>query len=204
MQTITTKTPNWTQIACNTLAGGGIVLHPTSTAYGLAVDATSTQGAEKLNRICNRTTKPYIILVNGINMAKQYGEVNKMAEKLIKKYWPGPLTIVINKTNPTINPVRFDSPHVALRHDNHEVTLALSASYPVPYTSTSANPSGGPTPYSVKEALDQFKVDDIDLVIDYGTLPFTPTSTIVDCTGKQLVITREGAILTLDITQLAI
>ncbi len=204
MQTITTKTPHWIEITCETLGSGGVVLHPTSTAYGLAVDATSTKGADKLNRICNRTAKPYIVLVNGIEMARQYGEVNDMAKKLIKKYWPGPLTLVLKKINPAINPVRFDSPFVALRHDNHEVTLALAQAYPVPYTSTSANPSGGPTPYNIKEALDQFKTGDIDLIIDGGDLPRTLTSTIVDCTGEQLVITREGAIPTLDITQLAI
>lgn len=197
MQTITVNTPNWVQIACDTLKRGGIVLHPTSTAYGLAVDATSIKGANKLNRICNRVNKPYIVLVGGIEMAKQYGEVSDLAEKLMQKFWPGPLTLVLKKINPSINPVRFDSPHVALRHDNHEVTLALSATYPVPYTSTSANPSGEPTPYSVKEALDQFTENDIDLVIDYGTLPITPTSTIVDCTIHPLQIIRQG-VVTLD------
>lgn len=184
--------------ACDILDMGGIVLHPTSTAYGLAVDATNEDAVDRLNNVCMRTTKPYkpyIVIVNGIEMARQLGEIDKLTEELMLRYWPGPLTLILKKTSNIIDPARFGSTEVAIRHDSHAITQALSTIYPNPYTSTSANPSGGPTPYSVDEALSQFKEGDIDLVIDAGKLPLTPASTIVDCTKEELVVVRQGAVI---------
>ncbi len=194
MLKVTLDNPNWLQLAYETLDTGGIVLHPTSTSYGLAVDALNEDAVERLNNICNRHDKPYIVLVKDIEDAKKYAHVNKTAKKLMEKYWPGPLTIVLNKKDSILDIVTAGQETIALRQDSHEVTKAISNAYARPYTSTSANPSGGKTPYSIEEALEQFDEGDIDLVIDVGELPPTTPSTIVDCSSTKPKILRTGAI----------
>ena len=84
--------------AAEILTSNGIVAFPTETVYGLGANAFSKEAVTKLYEIKRRPSfNPLIIHVSSYNMAKEYGIFNCTAEKLVKKYWPGPLTIIVKK-----------------------------------------------------------------------------------------------------------
>lgn len=196
MPVITPDTPNWTEHTIDILDQGGIVLHPTDTAYGLAVDALNPTAIEKLNQLCQRDDKPYIMVVRDKQHATKYVQLSDLAHQLIDEFFPGALTLVLPKTSLVPGLLTINSPTVAIRQPKHPITHAISVSYPHPYTSTSANIAGGSTPYTVQDALDQLNESFIDLVIDIGELPFTHTSTVLDLTQTPPKILRQGAIPT--------
>ena len=84
--------------AAEILTGNGIVAFPTETVYGLGANAFSEEAVTKLYKIKRRPSfNPLIIHVSSYDMATEYGVFNDTAEKLVKKYWPGPLTIIVKK-----------------------------------------------------------------------------------------------------------
>ena len=84
--------------AAKILTNNGIVAFPTETVYGLGANAFSKEAVTKLYEVKRRPSfNPLIIHVSSYNMAKEYGIFNYTAEKLVKKYWPGPLTIIVKK-----------------------------------------------------------------------------------------------------------
>lgn len=184
--------------ACKVLTSGGVVIHPTDTAYGLAVLADNLNAIEKIFQIKGRdNNKGLILAVKDLAMAKELGELNPQAEKLFTKFLPGPLTLLVNKTDKVASQVTGGSPKVALRLPNNEVTLRLSQALGVAYTTTSANPSGGANPYSLKTILESFTPEAlalIDLALDVGDLVPNPSSTIIDTTVTPVTILREGPI----------
>ena len=194
MQIVTPNTKHWAQIAAEVLTNGGIVLHPTDTAYGLAVDATNEIALQKLITLKQRGYKPMILVVRNLSHARKYVYLNKRAIFLAGKYFPGALTLLVHKRKIIPNLVTAGLPNVGIRQPNHRVITKLSKLVEFPYTSTSANVSGNSTTYNIKDALDQLDTNQIDLVIDAGELPFRPTSTVVDTTSRKLAILREGAI----------
>lgn len=194
MQIIIPKKPNWDKIAVEVLVQGGVVVHPTDTAYGLAVDATNEAAIQKIFELKKRKGKPLIMVVRDQKQAREYVDLNPLAEKLMQKFFPGALALVLPKkeTVPALLTGGLDK--VGIRQPDHPVISKLSAVFPKPYTSTSANLSEGPTPYSVEEVLAQLDPQQIDLIIDAGLLPRRPTSTVVDLTCVPPQILREGVI----------
>ena len=84
--------------AIGILKGNGVVAFPTETVYGLGANAFSKKAVEKIYKIKNRPSfNPLIIHVSSINMAKRFGFFNNIAEDLVLKYWPGPLTVILKK-----------------------------------------------------------------------------------------------------------
>lgn len=194
MRIITPQTKHWDKIAAEVLTNGGIVLHPTDTAYGLAVSAINEVALQKLITLKRRGYKPMILVVRNLTHARKYVYLNQRAILLTEKYFPGALTLLVRKRKVIPDLVTAGLPKVGIRQPNHCVIAKISKLVEFPYTSTSANVSGNTTPYNIKEALDQLDTNQIDLVIDVGKLPFRPTSTVVDTTTKRLTILREGAV----------
>ena len=92
------NSPEGIKEAAEILTGNGIVAFPTETVYGLGANAFSKEGVTKLYEIKRRPSfNPLIIHVSSYDMAKEYGIVNYTAERLVKEYWPGPLTIIVKK-----------------------------------------------------------------------------------------------------------
>ncbi len=173
-------------LAAKTIAAGGIVVHPTDTCYGLATNAQSPLALKKLHRLKDRVPqKPFIVCVRDLAMAKKLVKFNPLAEKLFAKFLPGPLTLVL--------PKKKGVGTLAIRMPNHPITLALSRLCPVPYTTTSANFSGGPNPYRVAEISKEI-LDSCDLIIDAGELSRTPPSTVVEVTSGELNVLRVGPV----------
>ena len=166
---------------------GGVVIHPTDTCYGLAANVFDKTAVAKIYKLKGRDfNKPVIFCVRDFAMAEKLVDFNSLAKLLFDKFLPGPLTLVLPSK---INPGKKDS----IRIPNHPVILALSRICSVPFTTTSANLSGGPNPYSISEIPDAIK-NNVDLILDVGTLPKNLPSTVIEVTDEEFKILRGGPV----------
>lgn len=184
--------------AVKILKTGGVIVHATETCYGFACDIFNKRALIRLYKIKQMDfDKPISILVDSLEMATKFGIFNKKALKLAKKHWPGPLTIIVKrkKTLPVfLNP---NSKTIGIRIPGHKLSLELAQKFKSPLTTTSANISSLPSPYSVSAIKKQFKGQKFqpDFILNSGKLYKNPPSTIVDCSGKNLKILRQGRIV---------
>lgn len=187
------------QKVVSVLEAGGVVVFPTETVYSLAVDATNEAAIKTVYELKGRGfKKPLHVVVANLEMAEKYVVVNALARKLAAKFLPGPLTLVLPK-KPLVLPEILTAgfPTLGIRIPNLNLALIVAKTFKKPYTTTSANLSGGPNPYSVNEVTSQFAKDKqalIDLVVDIGELPHLLPSTLVDLISDQPKILREGPV----------
>lgn len=177
------------------LKDGGVVMHPTETCYGFAVDIFNKKALDKVCEIKGREeNKPFSILVDSFEMAEKYGEFSELARKIARKYWPGPLSIVVPRKASLPEFLNENEKFISIRLSSHEFSSEMVSKFGGPVITTSANVSGTPPLYSVD--LSQFgkKSDKIDLIIDGGDLEVNKPSTIVKVDGDKLTILREGDI----------
>lgn len=178
----------WTTI----LSRGGVVLFPSDSSYGLAVDAMNETAIARVFSIKKRESKPLSIVVKNKDDAQKYVVFEKTSERLWDKLIPGPVTIILTKRTILPDNLTCGKNSVGIRIPDYKLTQKLADSYPNPYTATSANVSGQPPAYSIDDALSQLNHDLIDLVIDAGILPHNPPSTVIDATQNPPVILRKG------------
>ena len=177
---------------------GGLVVYPTETCYGLAVDATNSKALSKLLSYKTfRGSKPISIAVSDINMAKRYVDLNEMALNIYKNYLPGPITVVSKSIGTLEPPVVSKQGSTGVRIPDYKFTLKLIKEFGRPITATSANVSYKPHPYSIDQLIKDLPKKSstlIDMYIDDGPLPKNTPSTILDTTLNTLTILREGKI----------
>jgi L-threonylcarbamoyladenylate synthase len=178
------------------LNGGGVISFPTETVYALAADPTDDEAVKHIYQLKGRDQcKPLSLLVGDMYQASQVVEMNEMAEKLAMRFFPGPLTIVLNKKpGGNLSPfVNSGTNKIGIRMPAHLLTLKILKAFGRPIIGTSANLSG-----NNDDAIDPFKVidsfRDIDLIVNLGKTEHQNFSTVVDATGEKIVILREGVI----------
>lgn len=182
------------------LQKGGVVIYPTETTYGIGCDATNQEAVDRIYKIKNRPTdKPVLALVDSVETAKKYWQWNDYLGKLTQKYWPGPLTIRANASVDGLNLAKgvVDKDGViALRFSSHAIAQKLASFLGRPLVSTSANIFGDKEIYDSRVLLETFgdKEFQPDAIIDVGVIPFHPPSTLIDVTGSELKILRQGEI----------
>lgn len=186
---------------------GKVVVLPTETVYTFAVDATNEDAVRLVYKIKGRDfKKPLHVVVSSLEMAKKYVKVNDKAKLLADKFLPGPLTLVLPKKNGYLPLVlTANSPTLGIRIPDMILNKKISDKFRKPYTTTSANISGGPNPYTVYDVLNQLseqKKSMIKLVIDAGPLPRLSPSTIIDLTVSPARMLREGPIRKGDIEKI--
>lgn len=191
-------------LAAEILRAGGVVLYPTDTLYGLGADALSDDAVAKVYTIKGRDgKKPVHCVVSDMSMAERYVEVNsagwRIARKLAEKLLPGALTLILKKKKGIDGGIARDMDTVGIRIPDNEFCLALAREFGGCITTTSANKAGMETERNVEKILEQLGEASIDLVVDAGPLPSRQPSTVVDVSGKEPVILREGAISATDI-----
>lgn len=182
------------EIAVNFLREGRLIIYPTETCYGLGGDALSESVVKKVFEAKGREfNKPIHVLVSDFKMAKEIAYFNRLADELTKRFWPGPLTIVlpVKPTVPRILTAGLNK--IGLRVSSNQLATEIVKSFGKPITATSANLSGYPEPYTVTEAL-KYLTGRADLALDYGKLPKVKPSTIVDLSEEEIKILREGPI----------
>lgn len=179
------------------LRGDGVVAYPTETVYGLG-SACTEEGVRRVRRLKQRDAdKPLIVLVPSAEAVRGLRWTDP-ARELAAIFWPGPLTLVLDDPEGLFPPgVRHAATgSVAVRVTPHPIAARLVAALDGPLTSTSLNAPGEPPVSSGHEALRVVQAlggSDV-LVLDGGTLPPSGPSTVVDCTGVEPVLIREGTV----------
>ncbi len=188
------------QAAADILTEGGLVAVPTETVYGLAGNGLNEAAVEEIYRVKGRPeVKALSLMVPGPEAMEQYCEdVPQAAKDLAKRFWPGPLTIIL-KSKPLVPEiVRAGGATVGLRCPDHELTLRLLRLCALPLAAPSANPSGAPSPKTAGEVLAYFD-GQIGGVIDGGPCGLGRESTILDMSRAPYRILRQGALPEADI-----
>lgn len=182
-------------LAATVLRDGGIVVFPTETVYGIGAAATSCIGPNEIIDIKMRPkNKPLPWLVETEDALDIYGvDVPEYAHNLARAFWPGAITLVVKASGKVGKDFRDDRGTVALRCPDHEVVQELIRASGGPIITTSANTSGNPAPGAFEE-LEPRIIASADLTLDGGETHHGVHSTIVDCTGPEPVISRQGAI----------
>jgi L-threonylcarbamoyladenylate synthase len=180
--------------AVNVLKNGGVIAMPTDTLYALSASARDASAVRRVYEIKVREQgKPLPLFVSGIGMAEELGLMNDAARRLAGRYWPGALTIVVAKQPEFESEALAGGSTVAIRQPDNPYGQAILEGLGQPLTATSANRSGGADPVSADEVRRQLE-GEIDLVIDTGPCAVGVSSTIVDCSGPEIRILRQGAI----------
>lgn len=180
--------------AVSVLQNGGVISMPTDTLYALTAAADDASAVRRVFEIKGRQEgRPLPLFVSGLEMAQRIAEVNQTAARLASRFWPGQLTIVVPKLQTYESEALAGSATVGLRVPDNEIARAVVEALDAPVTGTSANLSGGPDPVSADEVRSQLG-DRVDLILDAGPCAHGVGSTIVDCSGDQPAILREGAI----------
>lgn len=186
--------------AIQILRNGGIGIFPTDTAFGIGCRIDREDAIEKLFEIRKRPqTKATPVLVDSIEMVKSYLlPIESDIERLMKRYWPGGLTIVLKCLKDKIPElVRGGGATIGVRMPNHPITLELIKGLGIPLLGPSANFSGGETPYNMND-IDKNLIKLVDFIIE-GKCSLKKPSTVIDCSEKPWKILREGAVeLTID------
>ncbi|RKQ70844.1 tRNA threonylcarbamoyl adenosine modification protein (Sua5/YciO/YrdC/YwlC family) [Litorimonas taeanensis] len=182
----------------------GIVILPTETVYGLAARADRPNAVRRIYDIKGRDfDKPLALCVSSLDIAKQYGDFSRIAQNMAKKFWPGPLTLVVPAATPTF----FNqlAPQMYAKNSKGEPTIAIRCpdvewrtriqnrglEYPVALTS--ANRSGGPDPISAKQASEAIGVDVDDIWYGPDCDAALPSTIVTLAEGSPKVL-REGAL----------
>jgi L-threonylcarbamoyladenylate synthase len=181
--------------AVEIIKAGGIVAFPTDTVYGLGGDAFNSEVAERIYSVKQRPRSlPLPILVADSTQIDTVVDFTpEVARFLMKRFWPGGLTLVLPKGASLPEIISAGSDKVAIRIPNHVVPLILIHGLGAPIIGTSANISDKPSPVTAEEVEQQLG-NEIDLIINMGRCPGGLESTVVDVTGETPVILRQGII----------
>lgn len=143
-------------------------------------------------------SKPVSILVHSLSAAQKYGFFNTRAKKLARKFWPGPLTIIVKRKKTLPGFLNPGAKTVGFRVPGHTISRTLSKLLDRPITTTSANISKESSVYSIPELKKQFHNSKTqpNLILDSGRIPRRPASTAVDSStsGGDIRLIREGSI----------
>lgn len=177
------------------LAAGGVVAYPTDTLYGLAVDPRNAAAVRRLFQVKGRSAEAAIPLIGAHvdQVEVQVGHLTEVARRLAAKFWPGPLSLVVDARASLAADVISRDGSVAVRVPGLEVARAIAAVAGHPITATSANPSGLPAS-ATAEAVIACLGGAVDLVVDGGPTIGGPPSTIVRVHGAEVTLVRAGAI----------
>ena len=174
---------------------GELVAIPTDTYYGIAADPFNLAAVEQIYRVKGRPeTRALPILVNTVTQAVSLArDVPYSFHKLTAKFWPGPLTLLVEASSGVPLKVTAHTGNVAVRWPKSIIVNALIDLLKGPVTGTSGNISGRPACASAAELLEQMG-DRLPLILDAGDTPGNLASTIVKLDGDDWEIMREGVI----------
>ena len=198
---IRSATPATFELAAGLLRQHQVVAFPTETVYGLGANATSSEAVANIY-LCKARPQfnPLIIHIRNVIQAEKLGQFTEAAYALAQKFWPGPLTLVLNKQkNCLVDPLALSGlDTIALRVPHHPVARMLLETVEFPLAAPSANRSGALSP-TTADHVEKSLGDAVPLIIDGGTCDVGLESTILDCTSDMLTILRQGAVTQEDI-----
>lgn len=181
--------------AARILRQGGLVAFPTETVYGLGANALDEEAAKKIYAAKGRPSDNPLIahIADFSDLEPLVAEVPEAAGKLMKAFWPGPLTMIFPKSSRVPYGTTGGLDTVAVRMPDDPVALALIRLAGVPVAAPSANTSGRPSPTTADHVWQDMD-GKIDMIVDGGPVGIGVESTIIDVTGPVPVILRPGAV----------
>ncbi len=190
--------------AADQIRAGEVLGMPTDTFYGLAADPFNLRAVERVYEIKSRSRhKPLSLLIESVDQAEELAQpLPEEFYELARRFWPGPLTIIVRASSRLPLKVTANTGNVALRVPSSKIPLAVVQAAQIPITATSANLSGA-SECTTAEAVREQLQNRIAIIVDGGTSPREVSSTIVDLTDEEARwrILREGAIPAQEISQ---
>ena|SRR3989338_9946303 len=174
---------------------GQVIAAPTETAYGLMADATNRRALAQVVKIKGREPgKPIALVAADEKMVRRYFQMTNTEKRLAKKFWPGPLTLLLRPKQSL--PVSVTSPRglVGVRVPGDSWLRQLITAVNKPLTATSANRAGGPTPYTPAAVKTALARRGLKYLVDAGRLKPRLVSTVIRLAGNEILIIRPGAI----------
>ena len=190
--------------AAEQIRAGQVLGMPTDTFYGLAADPFNLRAVDRVYEIKSRLRhKPLSLLIESVDQAEELTRpLPEEFYKLARRFWPGPLTIIVKAASRLPLKVTANTGNVALRVPAAKIPLEVIRTAGIPITATSANLSGAAECTTAVQVRDQLR-DRISIILDGGTSPRAIPSTIVDLTDDDArwSVLREGAIPSQDISE---
>ena len=181
------------RIAADFIKKGGLVAFPTETVYGLGADALNSKAVLSLFKAKKRPldNPPIVHVRNSKDVYRLAETVPSKAEKLMREFWPGPLTLIFKRSEivPDVTVAGLDT--IAIRMPRHNVALALVRESNCPIAAPSANLAGRPSPTTAEHVLDDLN-GRIDVILDAGPTNIGVESTVLDLTVDPPQILRPG------------
>ncbi|MBN1178978.1 MAG: threonylcarbamoyl-AMP synthase [Anaerolineae bacterium] len=179
--------------AVEVLAAGGLVAFPTDTVYGLAALPMNPLAIDRIYKVKGRSaSRPIALLLASGAFVSQVAVLPENVQSLVRRFWPGGLTLVVPKTEAVSEKVS-QGPKVGVRVPNLQVTLDLLLAAGGVLAVTSANRSGEPAALSAEGVLEQLR-GRVELVLDGGRRGAGVPSTVLDCTTWPPTVLRAGAV----------
>ena len=196
--------PSLIRYAADQIRAGQVLGMPTDTFYGLAADPFNLRAVDRVYEIKSRSRhKPLSLLIEDVDQAEELAKpLPDEFRALAKKFWPGPLTIIVKAASRLPLKVTANTGNVALRVPNSAIPLAVVQAARIPITATSANLSGESECTTAEAVREQLGVR-IPIIVDGGSSPRDVASTIIDLTDEEARwrVLREGAIPAQDISE---
>src|SRR5271157_4229952 len=169
------------------IRSGQVLGMPTDTFYGLAADPFNLHAVDRVYEIKSRSRhKPLSLLIESVDQAEELAQpLPEEFYALARRFWPGPLTIIVKASSSLPLKVTANTGNVALRVPNAQIPLAVVQAAKIPITATSANLSGESECTTAIAVRDQLQ-DHISIIVDGGTSPRDVASTIVDLTDEEV------------------
>ena len=179
---------------------GKIVAFPTDTVYGLGAVYKNSAAVRKIFEAKGRPeNKPISILVSDIEQVKELSpEITEDAVKLMKQFWPGALTIILKKSGTVPDEVSAGGDTIGIRMPDNEFTRMVIRNAGAPLAAPSANLSGKRSGATGEQVIEDLK-GLVDMIIDAGACSIGISSTVLDLTGPEVKILREGTVSKEDI-----
>jgi L-threonylcarbamoyladenylate synthase len=177
------------------LRSDGVIVYPTETFYGLGANGFSAAAIRKVYRLKKREPlKPLSVVISDLSMLSQItSEIPSFFRQVVSKFWPGPLTLILKASPAVPDELLGQEGTIGVRLTGHKWVRSLVRQAHFPITATSANISGEMAISHPKKAKKLFE-GLVDLIVDGGTTRGLLPSTVVDLSGKEPRLIREGAI----------
>ncbi len=197
--------PQVLQEAARLVNKGEVLVCPTDTGYAFAADGLSNKAIARVFHLKGRSfNNPMHVAVSDIGEAEKYAYVSEAALALARHYLPGALTLVLPKRDNVPAMLVGGRSTVGIRVPNNKAILELARLAGKPVTTTSANISGKPTPYSADEVVSQLGegIKEVAMVLDQGALRVRELSTIVDLSVSPAQLIRQGLVSWIEVRQI--
>lgn len=165
--------------AAEVIQSGGVIVYPTDTSYGLGCDPRILEAMDRLVAVKRRDKRVGLpLLFSDYGQCESYHSFGSLEKIIVRLFWPGALTIIVEARPEIPEHIKAGRTTIAIRVPNHIIPRGIASKIGGPIVGTSANRTGGPSPFDVSMALEQLG-EEVDLYIDGGPTMASNNSTII-------------------------